>query len=421
MPDLVKKRVLILLIALLLISLTPVPSVSGQTTPGTAVVHAVLFYSSSCPHCHFVLNEVMPPLLDQHGSQLRMLYVNVQREKGEDAFWAVVDQYQIPQNRQGVPLLVIGDEVYVGGAEIPQNLPGRIEAGLQDGGIPWPDFPGMEHLLEEADLPATATHTARLSNPTRTPSGTAAVELISTSSPPARVRLTATGSSTATPSPPPVLSGSEQNDVEPSGSSFNNPTSVTGRIQQDLAANLIAIIVLIGMVASVISIIISMLFGEEKGSSWPRWVIPVLCGIGMAIAVYLSVIELTRTEAICGPVGDCHTVQASPYAMIGGLIPVGVLGVAGYIGIGITWILAERSSGRLRRWSVRMMWGLSLVGTLFSIYLTFLEPFVIGATCSWCLTSAVIMVMILWASTAEIEGVQPSSGHASRTETISQV
>jgi uncharacterized membrane protein len=38
---------------------------------------------------------------------------------------------------------------------------------------------------------------------------------------------------------------------------------------------------------------------------------------------------------------------------------------------------------------------LALVGTLFSIYLTFLEPFVIGATCAWCLTSAVLMTVLM--------------------------
>jgi uncharacterized membrane protein len=34
------------------------------------------------------------------------------------------------------------------------------------------------------------------------------------------------------------------------------------------------------------------------------------------------------------------------------------------------------------------------LGTLFSIYLTFLEPFVIGATCMWCLSSATIMTLL---------------------------
>jgi uncharacterized membrane protein len=39
--------------------------------------------------------------------------------------------------------------------------------------------------------------------------------------------------------------------------------------------------------------------------------------------------------------------------------------------------------------------GLTFTGTLFSIYLTFLEPFVIGATCAWCLTSAVLMTLLM--------------------------
>jgi len=35
-------------------------------------------------------------------------------------------------------------------------------------------------------------------------------------------------------------------------------------------------------------------------------------------------------------------------------------------------------------------------GVAFSIYLTFLEPFVIGATCIWCLSSAIIVTALFW-------------------------
>lgn len=34
---------------------------------------------------------------------------------------------------------------------------------------------------------------------------------------------------------------------------------------------------------------------------------------------------------------------------------------------------------------------MSAFGVLFSIYLIYLEPFVIGAACDWCLMSAVVM------------------------------
>ena len=49
----------------------------------------------------------------------------------------------------------------------------------------------------------------------------------------------------------------------------------------------------------------------------------------------------------------------------------------------------------MRRTALTTLLALALFGTLFSIYLTFLEPFVIGATCAWCLTSAVSMTLIL--------------------------
>jgi uncharacterized membrane protein len=43
-----------------------------------------------------------------------------------------------------------------------------------------------------------------------------------------------------------------------------------------------------------------------------------------------------------------------------------------------------------------LLLGLALFGTPFSIHLTFLEPFVIGATCACCLTSAMLMILILY-------------------------
>ena len=39
--------------------------------------------------------------------------------------------------------------------------------------------------------------------------------------------------------------------------------------------------------------------------------------------------------------------------------------------------------------------GMALFGVLFSLYLTYLEPFVIGAVCAWCLTSAVIITLLM--------------------------
>jgi uncharacterized membrane protein len=76
----------------------------------------------------------------------------------------------------------------------------------------------------------------------------------------------------------------------------------------------------------------------------------------------------------------------------------------GYLAIGAAWLVHSRAEGMTRKYAALAAWGLAAVGTLFSVYLTFLEAFVIGATCFWCITSAVLMGLILWATTAPALG-----------------
>jgi uncharacterized membrane protein len=63
------------------------------------------------------------------------------------------------------------------------------------------------------------------------------------------------------------------------------------------------------------------------------------------------------------------------------------------------WAVALNGRGGAVRVGRVAGWGVALAGTVFSIYLTFLEPFVIGATCVWCLSSAVIVTLLLLAQT----------------------
>ena len=109
----------------------------------------------------------------------------------------------------------------------------------------------------------------------------------------------------------------------------------------------------------------------------------------------MAFVETTHTTAVCGPVGDCNTVQQSEYALLFGRLPIGVLGVLGYAAMLVVWVGRRWGRGSLQRLSNLALFAMALFGTLFSIYLTFLEPFVIGATCIWCLTSALCMTLIL--------------------------
>ena len=117
------------------------------------------------------------------------------------------------------------------------------------------------------------------------------------------------------------------------------------------------------------------------------------------MAGYLGFVEINQVEAVCGPVGNCNAVQESEYAILFGILPIGVLGIMGYLVIIIIWLASLLDLPNMKRNLNLIFWVVTLFGTLFSIYLTFLEPFVIGATCIWCISSAVIMTILFLLAT----------------------
>jgi uncharacterized membrane protein len=77
----------------------------------------------------------------------------------------------------------------------------------------------------------------------------------------------------------------------------------------------------------------------------------------------------------------------------------------GYTAIFISWLVARYANDYLADLAVISLFIMTAFGTLFSIYLTFLEPFVIGATCAWCLTSAIIMTILMLLSVSPAKTV----------------
>jgi uncharacterized membrane protein len=240
---------------------------------------------------------------------------------------------------------------------------------LEAGGIDWPVLPGFEDLLPtENPTPEITIAPTGDSLPTEVPR----VEESPT-----------TPSSTKTPE---NALDQQENDI------LNN-------FRRDIYGNSASVVVLAGMILCLTAVPFRFRDAEKKQKPRSHMLIPVLSLIGLAVAGYLTYVEMTNTLAICGPVGDCNTVQQSPYAVLFGILPVGLLGLVGYTSIMFFWALQLQRSqvGRIARIG---LWVLSLIGILVSIYLTFLEPFVIGATCAWCLSSAVIMTSIFWISSS---------------------
>jgi len=320
------------------------------------VVRAVLFHSPNCPHCHYVVNEVLVPLTEQHGEALQILAADTSQPGGHRLYQAAVEAFGIPPERRGVPTLIVGETVLVGSLEIPEQFPSLIEQGLAGGSVDWPAIPGLAEMLAGAEPRATATPTA-----------------------------------VPMPALPLTL--------------FTNVPSDTGaNVARDPLGNSLSIAVLCGMVLSVGWVAIRGVrvwrgqggpSSEANPPAWKAWGVPVLCALGLVAAGYLTYVETRQVEPICGPVGDCIAVQQSEYALLFGVLPVAVLGVMGYVAILAAWAWGRFGRGRLAEWAPLALFGMALFGTLFSIYLTFLEPFVVGATCAWCLTSAVTMTLVL--------------------------
>ncbi len=132
---------------------------------------------------------------------------------------------------------------------------------------------------------------------------------------------------------------------------------------------------------------------------WAKWTGLVCAVAGIVLAGYLTYTHYAGRAVMCGPSGGCDTVQNSKYAVLFGILPVAVLGLAGYIGILAAWLAWQYGPAGLRNTAAIAMWGMCLFGVLFTIYLTTLEPFVIGATCMWCIASAILQIILLWVST----------------------
>jgi uncharacterized membrane protein len=354
---------------IILLLLLPSHVAFAQTPSSDGSVRAVLFFSPTCGHCQLVISEVILPLLEQYGGRLNIAGVDISQPGGDVLFLAALQYFNLES--AGVPFLVIEDTYLVGSADIPEIFPGLIEQYLAQGGVDWPDIPGLAEAMMAAEQ--TEASTPAGSTPTVESVETQAASLPVPSSP--------------TTIPGLIMTGDRSGDL---WATFN----------RDLEGNVLAVIILLLMVLSVGGAVL-YLRRAPRGrpaaavrSGWRVWLIPVLCVVGLGVAGYLAYVETSQVEAVCGPVGDCNTVQQSAYARLFGVVPIGILGVAGYLLILLAWGIQRMGNQQVVAYASLALLGLTSLGVLFSIYLTFLEPFVIGATCAWCLTSALLMTTL---------------------------
>ena len=111
----------------------------------------------------------------------------------------------------------------------------------------------------------------------------------------------------------------------------------------------------------------------------------LLALLGIADALYLTIEHVTGQSVRCTIISGCSAVLSSPYAVVAG-IPLAAVGGAAYFtvfSLAILAIFGYRIAGKLL---------LPFVGAMFlvTLWLIYLQAFVIREFCQYCLLSALI-------------------------------
>lgn len=136
--------------------------------------------------------------------------------------------------------------------------------------------------------------------------------------------------------------------------------------------------------------------------NWRAFLVGILVAValaGVGIAGYLAWENARGESGVCTIVHGCSTVQQSKYGKFLG-VPVSIPGLGLYVVLalaGITWLANFRG---WRPYAVLVGAFGAAFGFLFSLFLTYLEAFVIDAWCIYCIVSALLMTALLvgWGS-----------------------
>ena len=112
--------------------------------------------------------------------------------------------------------------------------------------------------------------------------------------------------------------------------------------------------------------------------------------IGLVDALYLTIEHVTGQSVKCTIISGCSEVLSSPYAVVAG-VPLAAIGAAAYFSV---FSLATLAAFGYRIASTLLI---PLVAAMFlvSLWLVYLQAFVIREFCQYCLLSATITTMLL--------------------------
>ena len=129
---------------------------------------------------------------------------------------------------------------------------------------------------------------------------------------------------------------------------------------------------------------------SQNKIAWPYLVTALVSLVGLGDAIYLTIQDLTGASLRCTIISGCSEVLSSKYAHIGS-IPLASVGAGAYFTVFSLAILAGFGY-KFARPLLTLMVGLMFLTTLWLIYL---QAFVIHHFCQYCLLSAAVTTILL--------------------------
>jgi len=123
---------------------------------------------------------------------------------------------------------------------------------------------------------------------------------------------------------------------------------------------------------------------------------------GLGVSGYLSYVKLTNVamECVRDSTFDCHTVQNSAYGQLFG-VPIAVLGFLMYVIVGLL-IVFENATPFLQNNARALTFVVVLFAWLFSMWLVYVQFFILEALCPWCLSHEANITLLLPIVTARM-------------------
>jgi uncharacterized membrane protein len=135
---------------------------------------------------------------------------------------------------------------------------------------------------------------------------------------------------------------------------------------------------------------------SQQPIAWSSLIVALLALVGLADSLYLTVQHLTGQTLRCTIVSGCSEVLSSPYSHIGP-VPLAGLGALAYFTIFSLAILLAFGYRSARP----LLAGLSTIMFVMTLWLLYLQAFVIHHFCQYCLLSAAVttaVTAIVWGS-----------------------